>query len=101
MSVIIQGFEMPTSCAECEFVASSNLHNTACCTLTQWSDPCFSDNSLEYREKRADFCPLIELAPHGDLIDRDAFLYEHQDDYVDTDYIRDAPVIIPREETNE
>ena len=44
-------------------------------------------------------CKAIELPPHGDLIDRDAFLVEHQDDY--TDYIRDAPVIIPREERTE
>jgi len=28
-------------------------------------DPCFADHSREYEDKRADFCPLIEIPePH-------------------------------------
>ena len=73
MSVLIKGLIMPHCCDVCSFSGWSNLHQTACCKLHDY-DPCFSDYSREYTDKRADFCPLVEVKePHGDLIDRDAF----------------------------
>lgn len=73
MSVLIKDMEMPSCCGGCGFSDWSNLHQTLSCSK-HYFEPCFEDYSKEYMEKRADFCPLIEIPePHGDLIDRDAF----------------------------
>ena len=69
MSVLIKGLIMPSCCDGCTFSDWSNLHQTACCKRHDF-DPCFKDYSREYMEKRADFCPLVEIpVPHGRLID--------------------------------
>lgn len=73
MGIYIKGMGMPSCCDVCTFSDWSNLHQTACCKLHDY-DPCFADHSREYEDKRADFCPLVEICePHGALIDRDAF----------------------------
>lgn len=53
MSVLIKGMEMPNICAYC-FIDTSecNLHES----VNIW------------KERHPD-CPLIELLPHGDLVD--------------------------------
>lgn len=68
--ILIRGMEMPTDCGKC-FVGD----RTIC----------------------ADGCPLVELPPHGDLIDRDAL----PQDRVEWEDIVNAPVVIPsnKEET--
>lgn len=72
MSILIKGMKMPKNCNECKFGTWSNLHQTAACKRHDF-EPCFKDYSREYMEKRADFCPLVEVpAPHGDLIDIDS-----------------------------
>lgn len=72
MGIYIKGMEMPKNCNECKFGTWSNLHQTACCKRHDF-DPCFKDYSREYMDKRADFCPIVEIPePHGELIDRDA-----------------------------
>lgn len=77
MSVLIKGMKMPSCCDVCTFSDWSNLHQTACCKMRDY-EPCFEDHSMDYTEKRADFCPLIEVPePHGDLIDRDAFTADY------------------------
>lgn len=71
MSVLIKGLIMPSCCDGCTFSDWSNLHQTASCKLHDY-DPCFTDHSREYTDKRADFCPLVEVPePHGRLIDAD------------------------------
>ena len=83
MSVLIKGMKMPENCDECKFSTWSNLHQTAACKRHDF-DPCFKDYSREYKEKRADFCPIVEVPePHGRLIDADALNigeYEREDD---------------------
>ena len=66
MSILIQGMEMPKNCGECPFIFSS-WDIEYYCHLTG------SSTSAEYveREKMTN-CPLIELPPHGRLIDADA-----------------------------
>ena len=84
MSILIKGLIMPSCCDGCTFSDWSNLHQTASCKLHDY-DPCFADYSREYTDKRAEFCPLIEIPEsHGDLIDRDALLDMVRD--VNTDY---------------
>ena len=83
MSILIKGLIMPSCCDGCTFSDWSNLHQTASCKLHDYNQ-CFADYSREYTDKRADFCPLIEIPEsHGDLIDRDALNigeYERDDD---------------------
>ena len=77
MSIIVKGEPMPEACAFC---------------------PCFRDDSIDgvhaYQCKatfitygkeddwiwntRPNWCPLVELKPHGALIDRDALLKEFE-----------------------
>ena len=75
MSVLIKGLIMPICCDGCTFSAWSNLHQTASCKLHDYA-PCFADHSREYTDKRAEFCPLVEIPEHGRLIDAD-YLKEH------------------------
>ena len=69
MSVFIKDMEMPSRCYGCEFSEWSILHQTMACKMHN-SKPCFEDNSREFYDKRADFCPLVEVpVPHGKLLD--------------------------------
>ena len=55
MSVLIKGMEMPSKCGEC-FLRVGECKQRI------------------YMEKRPPHCPLVEVPPHGDLIDRDALI---------------------------
>ena len=98
MSVLIKGLIMPHCCDVCTFSDWSNLHQTASCKLHDY-DPCFSDYSREYTDKRADFCPLIEIPEsHGDLIDRDALRIAELDTLIMIRYkLAYAPTVIEAE----
>ena len=63
MNVIVKNMEMPKNCGECPFIFSS-WGIEYYCHLAE------SSTSAEYvgREKMTN-CPLIELPPHGDLVD--------------------------------
>ena len=61
MSILIKGMDMPNVCAYCFLDASEcDLH----AKVNIW------------RERHPD-CPLIELPPHGDLVDRNELLAEY------------------------
>lgn len=95
MSVLIKGMEMPINCEEC---------------------PCFNEEDflcqVYYKilrveniiNRRADFCPLVELPPHGDLIDRNALMKKGMplsfsvQKWVQEVDIVCAPTVIPAEE---
>lgn len=63
MGVYIKGMEMPTNCNVC------NFHMLRFC--------CAADKDLAEKdtrpliERRPEWCPLVPVPPHGDLIDRD------------------------------
>lgn len=68
MSVVVQGMEMPTSCASCEWskLSKMDLGMSCFCTLAK------KIGSLEIaKNNRMDFCPLVPVPPHGRLIDGD------------------------------
>ena len=91
MSVLIKGMEMPTSCRACMY-SRTDIRNVDWCVLTEKDLPCD--------------CPLIEIPPHGRLIDADALLQEHErivDSWglahiVSAQAVRNAPTIIEAEE---
>lgn len=90
MSVLIRGMKMPTSCSRCAlFDEGSNGDPDWCNVMHQVP---------EYGT-----CPLVEIPPHGDLIERDAIPFVEsengcQDDYAFRYDINEMPVIIPAEE---
>ena len=61
MSVLIKGMEMPTNCCQC--VVNMEVCKRGYRYLL--AHP-------ELYDKRADDCPLVEIPPHGRLIDADA-----------------------------
>ena len=71
MSILIKGMEMPTRCFACPFCDVENSEVN--CAISHGS-------YIEYKEideqraiqDRPIWCPLIELPPHGRLIDADA-----------------------------
>ena len=67
MSILIKGMEMPKSCKDCQ------LHELAIINATPvYFCKCLPNiKVMPIEEKRTD-CPLVELPPHGELIDRDA-----------------------------
>jgi hypothetical protein len=100
--------KMPSRCFDCTFSKWSNLHQTKACNCgSYYFKPCFEDNSEEFYEKRADFCPLVEVpAPHGRLIDADALLEDvrknsvsySEDDFAH-EWVDVQPTVIEAEET--
>lgn len=82
--------EMPRNCNECRFAIENYCYAV-----------------LKYKHlrggERKNWCPLIEVPPHGDLIDRNALPWEAMG-FMLTDpeewglsvsYIDSAPVVIP------
>lgn len=66
MAILIKDMEMPYCCTDCRFMADG------------WCYAISADDKqpAEARTKRPDWCPLIDVPPHGRLIDADAFLLE-------------------------
>ena len=89
MSVLIKGMEMPSKCGEC-FLRVGECKQRI------------------YMEKRPPHCPLVEVPPHGRLIDADELetdteWSERYDDYTafSRAQINAAPTIIEAEEGEE
>lgn len=67
MSILIRGMEMPKNCRTCPMLFDG--HSYRWCNIT--------GESLGIEETdngRDEYCPLIELPPHGRLIDVDDFM---------------------------
>ena len=67
MSILIKGMEMPLQCIACEFWMLYPYKEE---TL----DMCKLQSKVVEPYKKDEDCPLIEVPPHGDLIDRDALM---------------------------
>lgn len=113
--ILIHGMEMPPSCADCPFCLEERDdydEPTTYCVATKIESP--SDlhgviDGINHQKGRMWFCPLHELPPHGDLIDRDAILNAEKTKpiakmmmfggayVIDLDVVRDAPVVVPAE----
>ena len=73
MSILIKGMDMPKTCYDCGFVQlcenCEGYENT--CAITGESVG-YEYSSPFYDTRRGD-CPLIEIPPHGRLIDADEY----------------------------
>lgn len=98
MSILIKGMEMPDDCKTCD--------------LCQYDDGfwgfCFANDERIADEGRREDCPLIEVPPHGRLIDADdAFIDADErgfdfwccDNDIDNAqrFIREQPTVIEAE----
>ena len=83
MSILIKGMEMPKNCFLCplSFLQGERLF-------------CVQTKEEVLRAKIDSNCPLVELPPHGDLIDREALPMSR----VEWEDIVNAPTIIEAEE---
>ena len=64
--ILIRGMEMPKSCWDCKFNASTIDHHERCLLTKKtysWG-----------LTKPPSHCPMVELLPHGRLIDADALI---------------------------
>lgn len=71
MSVLIKGMETPTSCFYCPFRRKINPDDIQCLVTRDVFEETFA-GTIEMRNRG--FCPLIEVPPHGRLIDADALM---------------------------
>lgn len=100
-SILIKGMEMPKNCSDCPLNYDSMM-----CIVTGtrwWSDTMVLMNFDSDKERLHD-CPLIELPPHGRLIDADelankTFYSTTSAPYITYKTFCDAPTVIERSET--
>lgn len=98
--IAIKGMKMPTHCTECDFWHDGVFEHCLLNMEVQNEDVPFNEG--EY----PDGCPLIEIPPHGDLIDRDALMKQIEHDTPLSDvfektirrYLKNAPTVIEAEE---
>ena len=74
MSILINGMALPTDCRYCVFQEYSQQSGMTYCSIN--GPALATDRKAIQFEGRAKFCPLIEIPPHGPLIDMDDFLQE-------------------------
>ena len=73
MSILIRGMEMPKNCDECRIMM---FEDTNCLPELFCGCPIVFKAHPQGVGHRPDYCPLIEVPPHGRLIDADAFQLE-------------------------
>ena len=92
MSILIKGMEMPKDCEECLFY-EVDVENG--CWLKKYF--CVRRYGID----RPSWCPIVEIPPHGRLIDADALTGKAYMDgklmCVEMDDIEEAPTIIEAE----
>ncbi len=76
MSILIEGMEMPTSCFYCPFRRKINPDNIQCLVTRDVFEETFA-GTIEMRNRG--FCPLIEIPPHGRLIDANKVISDFED----------------------
>lgn len=70
MSVIVRGMGMPQKCGQCNlYHAEHPMH----CMVVEGHRTV----GAPYGMPRPDWCPLVEIPPHGDLVDRDDLIAEY------------------------
>ena len=74
MSILIKGHKMPKGCASCDYPYFDEGYDL---DDYNWFCPFVDAPIDEYtgdENKRAPFCPLVEIPPHGRLIDADKLI---------------------------
>ena len=87
MSVIVKNMEMPKNCQECALYIEG---------------ACYAKGYRDYRSimdtAKPDDCPLVELPPHGRLIDADKLVRNTiYNKYITETILSSAPTVIEAE----
>lgn len=99
MSILIKEIPMPESCSKC-FV------KPACCpAIRKRLESKYQPYTWIPANYRHEDCPLVEVPPHGRLIDADAVFnnlertgwYDNADRDIAEDLVLDAPTVIDAE----
>lgn len=99
MSVLIKGMKMPKCCEICPF----NYDYFRCNALGEKFD---DKEEINFEMQRLSDCPLVEIPPHGNLIDKDKLVNALFDLLDDSDKpvhdmlleVETAPTVIESEE---
>ena len=97
MSILIKGMEMPENCTYCEWSYYVGNGRAMCKKVSM------TDKTDIMTKRRADFCPLIEVPPHGRLIDADKLSNQKYENIwtnhliIDADDLDDALTVIEAE----
>ena len=88
MGVYVKGMEMPKNCMGCRFHENGTIDEWEMfCEITHDRVGNFDDKKWNKEWKPKD-CPLVELPPHGRLIDADAFIAKEEKVYCSDCYMR-------------
>ena len=82
MSMLIKGMEMPTSCDKCRFCVNGFTDDAPMYECAVQSEDIVSvlvESNGKPFDFRPDWCPLIELPPHGRLADLDEIIEDYWD----------------------
>ena len=74
MSILIRSMEIPTSCDKCRFCVNGFTDTVPmyeCAVQSYENVSVLVESNGEPFDFRPDWCPLVELPPHGRLIDAD------------------------------
>ena len=100
MSVIVKGMKMPKDCRECRLQDYSFTTGVTWCGAN-WAVLARNFEAVGF-DGRPEWCPIVDLGKHGDLIDRDAL--EPDTDYDYGEYwaysvaqVCNAPTIVEKE----
>ena len=83
--IVIRNMEMPTRCGKCDlrtYRMSVECDMVAVCSRLKREIPTFN-----LGEERMFDCPLVELPPHGELVDRNFIITNGLS-------LRDAPTVL-------
>ncbi len=104
MSILIRGMEMPKSCDSCRIMM---LEDTNCTPELYCGCPIVFKAHPQGVGHRPDYCPLVPVPAHGDLIDKDAtmnaILEERGEDTACwfAGIVNDMPAVIPSDKAEE
>lgn len=108
MSILIKGLKMPKDCPQCPLSHWNKIDQLTGCELVRRYVP-ESESSYWQSDTRPEWCPLVELPDHGELIDRDE-LMKHgvympmpggNLPLVYMSYVKGAKAVIPAEGSEE
>jgi len=108
MSILIKGMEMPQNCGDCPLF-ESKYHYHGCHAVPE----SFSVlNMWDFVGEKPSWCPLIELPPHGRLVDIDRLFLE-VNNLINSEkgilqivsetekLIRNAPIVVESEDASD
>jgi len=96
MGVYIKDVEMPKNCWKCPFCLDFEFLDPYECAACMHD---FEDGIDIYENSRPDWCPLVEVPDHGDLVDKDEIIIPFLESENDEKWVKvaidAAPTVIP------